>query len=156
VALGRTIQQARAARENVIDAICREEGLRLFAGKITGVQCEVKGGFAIGGVEFEGLGAHAGETARIAIQNENLVFWRDDEMEVCVPDLIVNVEHDTCEPVTAEMLLYGQRIATLALPAHDLLKTPRALALVGPAAFGYPELTYRPLPRGGGWPDHSP
>jgi DUF917 family protein len=104
VALGRTIQQARAVRANVIDAICREEGLRLFAGKITGVQRELKGGFAVGGVDLEGLGAHAGEIARIAIQNENLVFWRDGRMEACVPDLIVNVELDTGEPVTTEML----------------------------------------------------
>ncbi len=150
VALGRMIQQARAARENVIDAICRQQGIRLFAGKITDVQRELKGGFAVGGVDLEGLGAHAGETARIAIQNENLVFWRDERMEVCVPDLIVNVGLDTGEPITTEMLRYGQRIATLALPAHDLLKTSRALAIVGPAAFGYPELTYHPLPRAGG------
>jgi DUF917 family protein len=94
------------------------------------------------------LGTHAGEAAHIAIQNENLVFWRNGRMEVCVPDLIVNVELDTGEPIATEMLRYGQRIATLALPAHDLLKTPRALAVVGPAAFGYPELAYRPLPRG--------
>jgi hypothetical protein len=144
MALGRTIQKARAARENVIDAICREGGgIRLFAGKITGVQRELKGGFAVGGVDLEG---HAGETGRIAIQNENLVFWRNGRMEACVPDLIVNVELDTGEPITTEMLRYGQRIATLALPAHALLKTPRALAVVGPAAFGYSNLTYRPLP----------
>jgi DUF917 family protein len=147
VALGRTIQKARAARENVVNAICREGGgIRLFAGKITDVQRELKGGFAVGGVDLEGLSAHAGETGRIAIQNENLVFWRDGRMEACVPDLIVNVELDTGEPITTEMLRYGQRIATLALPAHELLKTPRALAVVGPAAFGYSKLTYRPLP----------
>jgi uncharacterized protein len=91
VALGWTIQ-ARAARDNVIDAICRKESVRLFAGKITNVQRELKGGFAVGGVDIDGLGTHAGEAAHIAIQNENLVFWRNGRMEVCVPDLIVNVE----------------------------------------------------------------
>jgi DUF917 family protein len=28
---------------------------------------------------------------------------------------------------------------------HDLMKTPRALEIVGPAAFGYPDLTFKPL-----------
>ena len=40
---------------------------------------------------------------------------------------------------------YGQRIAVLGLPAHDLLKTPEAMKIVGPQAFGYPELTFNPL-----------
>lgn len=136
VALGQTIQKTKAARKNVADAICREEGgIRLFAGKITGIQREFKGGFVVGEVALEGISAHAGETGRIAIQNENLVFWRDGRMEACVPDLIVNVQLDTGEPITTEMLRYGQRIATLALPAHELLKTPRALAVVGPSAI---------------------
>ena len=147
VALGRTILEARQHRADVIEAVCRREGgQRLFTGKITGVRRELKGGFAVGAVELEGMGAQAGETARIAIQNENLVFWRDGAMQACVPDLIVNLELETGEPITTEMLRYGQRIATLALPAHELLKTPEALAVVGPAAFGYPDIVYRPLP----------
>jgi uncharacterized protein len=28
---------------------------------------------------------------------------------------------------------------------HDLMKTPEAMAVVGPQAFGYPELTFTPL-----------
>jgi DUF917 family protein len=62
-----------------------------------------------------------------------------------VPDLIMNLALDNGEPITTEMLRYGQRIAIIGLPAHDLLKTPQALKIVGPAAFGYPDLTYVPL-----------
>jgi DUF917 family protein len=31
------------------------------------------------------------------------------------------------------------------IPAPELLKTPEALAVVGPGAFGYPEVEYTPL-----------
>jgi len=33
----------------------------------------------------------------------------------------------------------------IGIPAHALLKTPRALAIVGPKAFGYPAIPYTPL-----------
>ena len=112
---------------------------------MTDVRRDLKGGFAVGEILLDGLGTHRGESAKIAIQNENLVFWRDGEAEITVPDLIVNLELDTGEPITTEMLRYGQQLATIALPAHDLLRTGRALEVVGPAAFGYPELAYRPL-----------
>jgi DUF917 family protein len=62
-----------------------------------------------------------------------------------VPDLIMNLELETGEPITTEMLRYGQRVAVIGLPVHDLMKTPRALEIVGPAAFGYPDLTFKPL-----------
>jgi DUF917 family protein len=33
----------------------------------------------------------------------------------------------------------------LGIPAPEMLKTPEALDVVGPAAFGYPEVEYVPL-----------
>jgi DUF917 family protein len=35
------------------------------------------------------------------------------------------------------------------LPCHPLLRTPQALAVVGPQAFGLDGVTFRPLPRSG-------
>ncbi len=75
------------------------------------------------------------------------MFRRDGEMEVCVPDLIVVLDSDTGLPITTELLRYGQRIAILALPCHDLLRSNEALKVIGPAAFGYHDLTFTPMPR---------
>jgi DUF917 family protein len=36
-------------------------------------------------------------------------------------------------------------VVVVGIPAPELLKTPEALDVVGPAAFGYPEVQYRPL-----------
>jgi uncharacterized protein len=145
--IGRTVLDARAKRRNVVErVVAKTNGKLFFTGKITDIRRELKGGFARGHAVVSGIDDWAGSEARIAIQNENLVLWIDGEPAIMVPDLIMNLELDTGEPITTEMLRYGQRVAVIGLPAHDLLKTPRALEIVGPKAFGYPELSFQPLP----------
>jgi hypothetical protein len=39
------------------------------------------------------------------------------------------------------------RAAVVVLPAPALLRTPAALEVVGPAAFGHPEVIYSPVDR---------
>jgi hypothetical protein len=144
--IGQTVLDARKKRQNVVERVLATSGGKLFfTGKITDIRRELIGGFARGHAHLSGVGDWAGSEARIAIQNENLVLWVDDVPVIMVPDLIVNLELDTGEPLTTEVLRYGQSIAVIGLPVHDLLKTPKALEIVGPKAFGYPELTFNPL-----------
>jgi uncharacterized protein len=144
--IGRTILGARARRLDVVDRLLETTGATLlFTGKVTDVRRELKGGFAVGEAVLDGFDDHAGAVARIAIQNENLVLWIDDFPVATAPDLIINVAIDTGEPITTEVLRYGQRLAVLGLPAHELMKSKEALDVVGPQAFGYSELAYRPL-----------
>jgi DUF917 family protein len=104
------------------------------------------GGFARGVVNLEGTGPNAGQTLKIDFQNENLVARTgDDEILAVVPDLICLVDEDTAEPITTEILRYGLRVVVVGIPAPELLKTPEALEVIGPAAFGYPEVQYKPL-----------
>jgi len=144
--IGRTVLDARAKRQNVVERVIASTGGTLFfTGKIVDIRRELKGGFARGEALLAGTGDWAGSEARIAIQNENLVLWVDGVPVIMVPDLIINLELDTGEPLTTEVLRYGQRIATIGLPVHGLMKTPKALEIVGPKAFGYPDLTFTPL-----------
>lgn len=144
--IGQTVLDARKKRQNVVERVVAATGGKLFfTGKVTDVRRDLVGGFSRGHAHLSGVGDWAGSEARIAIQNENLVLWVDDVPVIMVPDLIVNLELDTGEPITTEILRYGQRIAVIGLPVHDLMKTPQALDIVGPAAFGYPELTFIPL-----------
>jgi uncharacterized protein len=141
--VGRTILEARARRRNVVEAILDKTGAALvFTGRVADVRRELRGGFAMGEARLTGVGEYVGSEARIAIQNENLVLFVDDRPRVTVPDLIMNLELDTGEPITTEVLRYGQQLATVALPAHDLMKTPEALKVVGPKAFGYPDIEF--------------
>ena len=61
-----------------------------------------------------------------------------------VPDLITLVSLDDGEPIGTEALRYGLRVAVLAMPAPKELKTPEALAVVGPGAFGY-DVEFQPM-----------
>ena len=44
----------------------------------------------------------------------------------------------------SELLKPGMKVGLLALPASPLLLTPRAMAVVGPAAFGLDNVHYHP------------
>lgn len=144
--LGRTVLDARRDRRDATDAVvAAERGRRVFDGKIVDVRREIVGGFARGHVVLEGIDAQAGRTARVAIQNENLILDVDGDTVACVPDLIMLLDQDSGEPITTEVLRYGMRVAVVVLPCHPLLRSDEALAVVGPAAFGYPDVVYVPV-----------
>ncbi len=144
--IGRIVQDARSKRQNVVERLLAETGATLFfTGKITDIRRELLGGFARGHALMAGSDAYHGSEGRIAIQNENLVLWVDGVPVIMVPDLIINLDLETGEPLTTEVLRYGQRVAVIGLPVHPLMKTPEALKVVGPQAFGYPDLTFQPL-----------
>lgn len=148
LSLGKSVLQSHKNNTDPIQTVLdHETGCLLMTGKIIDLQRHLRGGFAVGHVEIDGFGDFEGERGTIDLQNEFLVFRRNDEVEVCVPDLIVVLDADTGLPITTEVLRYGQRIAVLALPCHDLLRAPEALRVVGPKAFGYDDITYKPLPR---------
>jgi hypothetical protein len=62
-----------------------------------------------------------------------------------VPNIISIVDVDTAEPIPNEEVRYGQRVAVVIVPAPPAMATPRALEVVGPAFFGYPDVEYKPL-----------
>jgi uncharacterized protein len=145
--IGDAVRDARARHTDPIAAVTEVAGgQRLFAGKVIDVQRRMAAGFARGTLEIEGLGSDRGARLDIDFQNENLVARRDGHLVAVVPDLICIVDLDTAEPVTTEVIRYGLRVAVLGIPAPKMLKTPEALAVVGPAAFGYPDVEFRPLP----------
>jgi DUF917 family protein len=147
IAIGEAVIRARKQQEDPIAAVCAlEGGRRIFNGKITDLKRHLRGGFAVGDLTLSGFDDCAGQTAGVAIQNEFLLFSRDGKVEVTVPDLIVLLDVDTGYPITTEVLRYGQRVAVIAIPCHDLLRSARALEVVGPAAFGYPDIPFSPLP----------
>lgn len=148
IAIGEAVRAARATHASAVDAALGVAGgERLFSGKVTDVDRRLQGGFARGAVVIDGSGPDVGRTLRVDFQNENLIATTDaGEVLAVVPDLICLVDEETAEPITTEIVRYGLRVTVLGIPAPDLLKTPAALAYVGPAAFGYPDVPYAPLP----------
>jgi DUF917 family protein len=144
--LGRMVQTANREHQSAIPLICeREHGVHLMTAKIVDLKRHLRGGFSVGDILLEGIDADTGSRAKIVFQNEYLSFERGGVIEVSVPDLIVLLDADSGHAITTDILRYGQRIAVLGLPCHELLRTPRALEVVGPHAFGL-DTEFKPLP----------
>ncbi|HEX5505371.1 MAG TPA: DUF917 domain-containing protein [Thermomicrobiales bacterium] len=144
-AVGAAVEDARRAHADPVAAVLRVTGGEvLFTGKVVDVERRMAAGFARGSLRIEGLGDWRGATLAIDFQNENLIARRDGGVVAVVPDLICLVDAATAAPVTTEVVRYGLRVAVLGIPAPPLLKTPEALAVVGPRAFGY-DVEYRGL-----------
>ena len=149
IRLGNLVLKANREHSNAIPLICAaEQGVHLMDAKIVELKRHLRGGFAVGEIALEGIDAYADSRAQVVFQNEFLSFERAGAVEVSVPDLIVILDVDTGHAITTEVLRYGQRVAVLALPSHALLRTPEALAVVGPQAFGLDGVIFRPLARG--------
>jgi DUF917 family protein len=147
IEVGEAVMTARARHADTADAVLAVTGgKRLFTGKIGDVQRRLLGGFARGVLMIEGTGGDAGSRLVVDIQNENLIArTADGGILAVVPDLICIVDQESGEPITTELLRYGLRVVVLGIPAPAELKTPAALGVVGPAAFGYPDVPFIPM-----------
>ncbi len=143
--LGEIVARARENKEDPIAAILTQEGGQcLFRGKIVDVERWTTGGFARGRLTMAGFDAQANRTLHIEFQNENLIATLDDAPVATVPDLICIVDSETGRPISTEEIRYGLRVTVLGIPCSPLLRTPEALAVIGPRAFGY-TVDYQPL-----------
>jgi hypothetical protein len=143
IRIGETVQAARAAHRDPVQAVLDAEGgRRLFGGKIRDVERRTTEGFLRGTATLDGLDQDRGRSFRLAFQNEFAVGWLDGRPVVMTPDLICVMDAVSGEAIGTETLRYGQRVVVVALPAPPILLTPKGLEHVGPRAFGY-DLDFR-------------
>lgn len=147
IEIGDAVLRARESHDDpVASVLAITGGVRLFSGKIVDVQRALVGGFARGVLKLDGTGDDTGHSLTIDFQNENLIARTEaGQILAVVPDLICIVDQDAAEPITTELLRYGLRVVVLGIPAPVELKTPEALAVVGPASFGYPDVPFHPM-----------
>ncbi len=155
--IGETVLDCRARSVDpaeTVAALCN--GKVLFTGKIIDVERRTVQGFARGKLVISAFnpiqpppiamgGPRGVAQLEIDFQNENLIARSNGEVLCTVPDLLTLVTLDDGEPIGTESLRYGLRVAVLAMPAPKELKTPEALSVVGPRAFGY-DAEFSPLP----------
>jgi DUF917 family protein len=146
--IGRAMADARRHKRPVLDALADTLPALVvrFEGKVVDVARHTAAGFARGAIRLDGLGRWRGQRLRVDFQNEYLIARREEDGEalITVPDLIVLIEQESGRALGSEMVRYGLRVHVLGLPAPLELKDERALAVVGPAAFGYDD-AFRPL-----------
>ncbi|WP_374944392.1 DUF917 domain-containing protein [Sphingomonas sp.] len=143
--IGRSIRLARTAGRDVfadlIEVLERRDGRParvLFDGRIVDVMRETRDGWHWGRVTLHEL-TDAGQVFTVDIQNEFIAARRNDETVAIVPDLIAILDRETGEPLTGEMLAYGQRVKVIGYAADAKLRQPESLNVLGPLAFGLDE-----------------
>lgn len=142
--IGKTVLACRERSEEPAQAIAELcNGRVLFTGKIIDVERRTVQGFARGKLKISAFDDYNNQLD-IDFQNENLIARQGDVILCTVPDLICIIGLEDGEPIGTELLRYGLRVAVLGLPAPKELKTPQALAVVGPGAFGY-DVEFIPL-----------
>jgi DUF917 family protein len=148
--IGRGIRRAREQHKDpfaeliaLLRATPYQYGTLIFEGKLVDVWRETTQGFARGRAIIAGTGTNA-DKLEIVFQNENLVARANGQLKAIVPDLICVLDSETAEPITTEALRYGQRVKVMAVSVPPIMRTPAALAVFGPHAFGLEE-SFHPI-----------
>ncbi|MFA6312470.1 MAG: DUF917 domain-containing protein [Sterolibacterium sp.] len=144
--IGRSIREGRDQCDDPFDGLLKclndpehdRHARLLFHGKITDVVHETRDGWHWGKVVI-GNTADASDQLTIEIQNEYLVARRNGRTVTVVPDLISVLDAETAEPMTAEMLIYGQRVRVIGYSAAPIMRRPECLEVFGPRLFGMDE-----------------
>lgn len=136
--LGAVLRGARQTKVDAVAALLSEsDGQALISGRVIGVERRTEGGFNLGEAVIDGTGPDRGRTVRLLFQNEYLVARDDDRVLATTPDIVMTLEAETGEPIPADELRYGFRVAVVGLPCDHRWHSPEGLALTGPRRFGY-------------------
>jgi DUF917 family protein len=81
---------------------------------------------------------------KVWFKNENHVSWKNGDVFITSPDMIIFVDDTTCEPFTNNKIEEGQKVAVIGLKARDVFRLPRGIEVLGPKAFGF-DIDYLPI-----------
>jgi len=134
--LGRALRTARENGEDPIGALIKAgNGFLLFKGIATKSAWKDESGFTVGEFELDGVDEFKGEIYKVWFKNENLISWRNGEVDVTIPDLISVLTPDG-HPVTNPNVEEGKEYIVVGFPAPDLWRTSKGLEIFGPKYLG--------------------
>ncbi len=146
LSLGRALRTAREEGNDPIKALLEAGGgFLLFKGVVTKASWREENGFTVGEFELEGYDEFRGEVYKVWYKNENLVSWRNGEVDVTIPDLI-SVLTPEGHPVTNPNVKTGKEYVVVGFPAPELWRTAKGLEIFGPKYLGL-EREYIPIER---------
>jgi uncharacterized protein len=144
--IGRAIRRARESQADPVTGLVKflndpsagRHACELFNGRIVDVVHETRDGWHWGHALISSL-TRAEPEFRVEIQNEYLVARHFGRTVAVVPDLIAILDAESAEPLTAEMLSYGQRVRVIGYSAAPIMRRPECLEVWGPRQFGLNE-----------------
>ncbi len=138
--IGRLIRIALERGEDPAKSLVKEAGFYLlFRGKVVEKPWEDREGYYFGQHVIEGENEFAGSMGKVVFKNENHLFYKDDRLLVSSPDLIMNMDALTTQPLRNEDIEIGQKLIILGAPCHPKLRTKAMLTCLGPKHFGEPQ-----------------
>jgi DUF917 family protein len=142
--LGRVIREARERQKDPFEALIEsladsiyEHGRVLLEGKVIDVDRRSADGFVRGTATIASFDGRT--SVELTFQNEHLVARSEGRLLAIVPDLVSVLDAETAAPITTEALRYGQRVRVFAISTPAIMRTPEALEVFGPQAFGLAE-----------------
>ena len=117
--------------------------LTLFRGHISDYTCETRDGFNFGEIHLKGEREYTDEAYRIWLKNENIISYRNGEVDVIAPDLICMINGEG-NPMTTPNFEVGDKMTVIALPSPEIWTTPEGLECFGPKHFGF-DVEYKPF-----------
>ena len=119
------------------------DGKVLFHGEVTYMPWKTEDGFNIGEINMKGIGEYESETYRILIKNENMVAYRNNKVNIMIPDLICMIGEDS-RVITTPNFGVGKKMYIVGLPSPEIWTTSKGLDVFGPKALGF-EMEYVPF-----------
>jgi len=124
------------------------DAVPLFWGEVVRVDGDNAKGHYYARVELSGEGRYAGSSFRIAIKNETMAGWRNDQPVCIFPDLLMMISPDTLDGVMSASIAEGKEMLIIGKPCHSLLRESMKSS-AGAKAFSserYGEhMIYRPI-----------
>lgn len=145
--IGRATRLARDSGDDPIAAaVDASNGWRLFDGHVVDKEWQDRDGYMFGSVRIEATDPANGSELRVWFKNENHVTWLDGEPWVCSPDLVTIANRETGLGYTSTDIAIGDSVSVVGVRGLDVFRSDEALQnAFGPAYFGFPEITYKPI-----------
>lgn len=144
LAIGRCLREARESERDPFQALIHllkttsyKLGTVIFEGKVVDVLRQTTESFAKGKAIIEST-YNSSQLMELVFQNEYLMARQAGRVRAIVPDLICVLDRRSAEPIATELIKYGQQVKIMAVSVPEMLRTPKALAVFGPHAFGLP------------------
>jgi DUF917 family protein len=136
--LGEAIRRAREKGESPVNkAIEFCKGWLLFKGRLSKKEWQVIDGYYCGYHTFQGVDEFKELVLKTWFKNETHITWRNGQPYVTSPDLIVQVDLLSGEPITNHELQKGRNVAVIGVRARDYYRTEAGLRALEPRHFGF-------------------
>jgi len=143
--IGKLIRETReVGKDPIAEVIKLLGGWIISRGKVVKKEWEDHGGYYWGTYTIAGEGEFEGDITKIWFKNENHICWKNGEVLVTSPDIIIVVDVITGEPFANPKLSEGDNVAVVGLKARPIFRSEKGIGILGPKAFGF-DYDYVPI-----------